>query len=114
MTNQKYPDYKEPEYIKITFNFFKNEYGGSFKFCRPYEFRTDVILRLVEMTPQERLSYLQEFLDYGKKGKSCEFHWQGEFYPCKEIDEEKLELRKESMMRAIQSRSKAKNLHHQF
>lgn len=106
MTKQKYPDYKEPEYTNITFNFFRNEYGGGFKSCRAFEFRTDDIISLVEMKPEERLSYLQEFLDYGKKGKSCEFHWQGDFYQAKKINEEKLERLKENIAKANQRRIK--------
>ena len=79
---------REPEFVKVTFNFFSNDKCGSFKFCRPYEVRTDFILKLVEMKPEERLMSLQEFLDYGNKGKSCEFHWQGDFYQAKVEDEE--------------------------
>lgn len=93
---------KEPEFVKVTFNFFSNDKCGSFKFCRPYEVRTDFILKLVEMTPEERLMALQEFLDYGNKGRSCEFHWQGDFYQAKMIDEE-MELRQKKHLEKMRS-----------
>lgn len=95
---------KEPEFVKVTFNFFQNDRCSSFKFCRPYEVRTDFILQLVEMKPTERLTALQEFLDYGKKGKSCEFHWQGDFYQAKMEDEELTERRREHMKKLVHSR----------
>ena len=95
---------REPEFVKITFNFFSNDKCSSFKFCRPYEVRTDFILQLVEMKPEERLIALKDFLEYGNKGKSCEFHWQGDFYQVKIEDEELTERRREHMRKLGQSR----------
>lgn len=85
----------EPKYTKVTFNFFKTDRCGSFKFCHSYKVKVDFILQLVKMGEYERLLALGDFLRRGDKGESCEFHWQGEFYQARVITEDDIAKRAE-------------------
>lgn len=83
----------EPKYTKVTFNFFKTDRCGSFKFCRPYKVKVDFIIQLVKMGEYERLLALGDFLRRGDKGASCEFYWQGDFYQARVITEDDIAKR---------------------
>lgn len=80
---------REPEKYKVTFNFFEGQSCDRFTFCQTYTMSLDYILKLIDMTDNQRLEELTEFLTHDRKGKSCEFYWRGKFYKARQFDEEK-------------------------
>lgn len=77
----------ESKMIRLTFNFFKNRNCTGFKFCHSYVLKRSDVLKLVQLSPEDRLNELKEFLASGNKGESCEFYWQGSFIQCGTVSE---------------------------
>lgn len=99
----------EPKKYKVTFNFFNNENCSGFTFCQSFTMRLEYILRLIDMTENERLEELNHFLTHDHKGKSCEFYWRGRFYKAMVVDEEKKASQKEARIQSMQHARKNKN-----
>lgn len=89
---------EEPKMIKLTFNFFKRDNCSDFRFCRSYSLKREDVLKLAQLSPEERLEELKDFLANGNKGLSCEFYWQGEFIQCGTVSEQ-IKNRSENMKR---------------
>lgn len=88
----------EPKMIRLTFNFFKKRNCSAFKFCNSYTLKRSDVLKLAQLSPEERLEELKDFLANGSKGESCEFYWQGEFILCGNVSEQ-IKNRSENMKR---------------
>lgn len=99
---------KEPEKYKVTFNFFNGKSCDGFTFCQSFIMSLDYILKLVEMSDNERLEELTEFLTHDRKGKSCEFYWRGSFYKARKVDEELQNIRLEKMRLARKNKNSGK------
>lgn len=74
------------ESAPVTFNFFRNDNCTDFKFCKSQVLTVDQILYLLNISPEERLNELKEWMEHNHFGKSCEFYYAGDFYPCGKVD----------------------------
>jgi hypothetical protein len=88
-----------PEHRSVTFNFFNNDNCTDFKFCQTISMYSYEIYLLLDMTPEERLKELCSTLKKNRLGKSCEFYFQGSFYPCGNVSD-KDKSRFENMSKA--------------
>lgn len=94
-----------PTFARVTFNFFKNDNCTDFKFCRTLPMTLDQVHYLLDSTPEERLKQLQSTLNRYRFGKSCEFYFQGDFYPCGNVSD-KDKSRVENMSKARKAKEK--------
>lgn len=65
---------------KVSFNFFKDDKCGSFKFSKACAITHEQLCHLLDLTPEQRLEELSDWLAWCRYGKSCEFYYAGEFY----------------------------------
>lgn len=95
-------DIHEEKRKTVTFNFFRRNDCSGFKFCHSYKINTNDIAALMNMTPEERLAELTEFLQRGNKGRSCEFYYNGEFWKCAEMKEKVKKMLKARKLKKAQ------------
>lgn len=94
-----------PVFVRATFNFFKNDDCTDFKFSQTLPMTIDHIHLLLDLTPEERLEELKPILKRYRFGKSCEFYFQGDFYPCGNVSD-KDKSRVENMLKARKAKEK--------
>lgn len=94
-----------PVFVRATFNFFKNDDCTDFKFSRTLPMTIDQIHLLLDSTPEERLEEFKPILKRYRFGKSCEFYFQGDFYPCGNVSD-KDKSRVENMLKARKAKEK--------
>lgn len=94
-----------PEHRSVTFNFFNNDNCTDFKFSQTLSVYSYEVYLLLDMTPEERLKELSNTLKKNRLGKSCEFYFQGSFYPCGNVSD-KDKSRTQNMFKARKAKEK--------